>query len=197
MAERAATPARTGGRRRLGPGLTTFLVIDVILVLTFLVLLALHLTSDQDQEAPDAAAQTAAPEQPETTPEQSAPAEPEESETLTEFVLPSGNIHCTMTETSATCTILSFTYAAPEPPPGCGATAGHTLVVEAGSPPAYACDEGPPPAPPEGASTLEYGEGSTIGEMTCLSSENGVFCRHDPSGAGFSVARAGTTFFQP
>ena len=42
---------------------------------------------------------------------------------------------------------------------------------------------------------LAYGEASEIGEMTCQSSRNGAFCRHNPSGAGFSVARSGYTRF--
>src|SRR5690606_28575339 len=121
--------------------------------------------------------------------------EPEETEALTDFVLPSGNIYCSMTETSATCTILSFTYEPPPLPEGCTGTAGAVLSVTAGEAPTFPCVEEAPSGPPADAPELDYGEGSTIGEMTCLSSRNGVFCRHDPSGRGFSVARAGHQFF--
>lgn len=185
-----AAPARR--RRPLGPGLTAFLVVDVLLVLTFLVLLGLWL-SDGSEEEPQAAPSPTAPV--EETPEESAPAEPTENSGLTDFQLPSGNIYCSMTEDSATCTIVDFSYEPPPPPEGCAGTAGHVLTVSAGGPASFACVEGDVAPPPADLPVLDYGQGSTIGEMTCLSSRNGAFCRHDPSGAGFSVARAGTNFF--
>jgi hypothetical protein len=182
-------------RRALSPGLTTFLVVDVILVLTFLVLLVMSLANQGAGASPAAAVSPSASAEPETEPDQSAPAEPEQTAALTDFVLPSGNIYCSMTETTATCTILSFSYAAPPLPEGCTGTVGNVLNITAGAQATFPCVESPPTGPAEGTPVLDYGEGSTIGEMTCLSSTNGVFCRHDPSGKGFSLARAGTQFF--
>lgn len=198
MADRSAAPARTrrGGRRALTPALTTFLVVDVILVLTFLVLLVMSIANQTGAPtSPPAATSASSSVEPETQPEQSAPAEPEQTEALTAFVLPSGNIYCSMTDTTATCTILSFSYTPPPVPEGCTGTVGNVLNITAGAEPTFACVESPPTGPAEGTPVLEYGSGSTVGEMTCLSSTNGVFCRHDPSGKGFSLARAGTQFF--
>lgn len=193
MADRS--PAAGVARLGLGPGLTTFLVVDVILVVTFLVLLAMSQGDRGNRPAAQEPAPVETSAQPETTPEASAPEEPEESEALPAFVLPSGNIWCEMSDTSATCTILEFSFTAPEVPEGCAGTVGNVLTVTAGEDAGFACVEGSPAAAPAGTPVLDYGGGSTIGEMTCLSSQNGVFCRHNPTGTGFSLARAGTQFF--
>lgn len=191
MADRS--PATGVARRGLGPGLTTFLVVDVILVVTFVILLVMSQSGGRGgAEAQDPAETSPAAEE---TPEASAPAEPEESEALPAFVLPSGNIWCEMTDTAATCTILEFSFTPPEVPEGCAGTVGNVLTVTAGEDAGFACMEGPPVPPPAGTPVLDYGAGSTIGDMTCLSSQNGVFCRHNPTGTGFSLARAGTQFF--
>ena len=191
----AAAPAR-GGRRALSPGMTTFLVVDVILVLTFLVLLAMSLSAGRDgtPEAPAAPAVQGTSE-PETDPEESAPAEPETTEAVAAFQLPSGNIYCSLTDTSATCTILSFSYTAPDLPAGCGGTVGNVLSVTAAEGSTMPCVDAAPGPPVAGTPVLEYGQASKVGEMTCQSSPNGVYCQHDPTGKGFSVAKAGYRLF--
>lgn len=186
----AARPAR-----RLGPGLTAFLVVDVLLVLAFLVVLGTTLAGrDAGAALEGPAAAPAAPE-PETTPEESPGEDSQEVGEVRAFVLPSGNIHCAMDEGSATCTILAFSYERPAPPEGCAGQAGNVLTVDAAGTAGFACQEGEPAAAAEGTPVLEYGEQTTVGAMTCASSTNGVLCRHNESGAGFSVARAGYLFF--
>ncbi|WP_372593157.1 hypothetical protein [Actinotalea sp.] len=180
-------------RAPLSPGMTTFIVVDVILVLTFLALLALLGTGGSQVPTPVASASTT--DGPETTPDSSAPTAPTDAETLTSFVLPSGNIWCSMTETTAACTILQYTFTPPAVPEGCDGTVGNVLQVTAGEEAALACVVGEPQRAPAGTITLEYGQASTVGEMTCHSSTNGATCRHNPSGAGFSVARGGYTLF--
>lgn len=186
--------ARSGGPLAgLGPGWTTFLVIDAILVTTFLVLLVMQLAAGSpDDGAAPVPTESAATEEPETTPEPTAPTAPEENQALETFVLPSGNIWCSMTETSATCTIGSFTYTPPEKPADCAGAVGQVFSVTAAEGATLPCVTTAPPRP-EGAAVLEYGQASTIGDMTCQSSKNGATCRHNPTGAGFSVARAGYT----
>lgn len=190
MATEQTPPAR-GFFSRLGRGLTAFLVVDVVLVAVFAVLLVDALRGREGAEEPPAPTPSAAEESPEETPA----AGSEDVGALTTFVLPSGNIHCSMTEVSATCTILQFQFEPPEAPDGCDGTVGSTLTVEAGEAARFDCDEGDPPPVPDDATELDYGEQSTVGEMTCASSENGVLCRHNPSGQGFSVARAGYIIF--
>lgn len=185
---------RSGLLSLLSPGMRTFAIIDAVLVATFVVLIVMHLAAGPSRP-PVSAPTTASPSptgEPETTPEPSSPADPAENEVLTEFVLPSGNIWCTMTDTSATCTIGTFSYAPPEEE--CAGVIGPVLTLSAGEPAAMPCVEAAP-ARPEGAAVLDYGQASTIGEMTCHSSRNGATCRHNPTGVGFSVARAGYTFF--
>ncbi len=192
----AARPRGAGLLAGLSPGWTVFLVVDAILVLTFIVLLVTQL-ADNSPGGPDAApaAVTSTPtvsSAPESTPEVTAPAPPEENQAVADFVLPSGNIWCSMTETSVTCTIGSFTYVPPEKPAECTGAVGQVFSVTAAEGATLPCVEAAPPRP-EGAAVLEYGQASTIGEMTCMSSQNGATCRHNPTGAGFSVARSGYT----
>lgn len=194
-----SVPPAPGGdrpRRRLGPGLTAFLVVDVVLVVTFVVLAvsALGEVGDRrDRQAQADAAATASAPPAEESPDATAPADAEDARSLEGFVLPSGNIWCVMDTDEATCTILSIAYERPEPREGCDVELGQVITVTADGDVRYACEkaERPPADLPE----LDYGEGSTIGEMSCLSSRNGAHCRHDPSGGGFTVARAGVTIF--
>ena len=183
-------------RRRRSTAFRVLLVLDALLVLGFLVLLGTTLAGGDEGSTPDPAAEptATATAEPETTPEDSAPADPAQTQNLAGFVLPSGNIHCAMTESTATCTILEYSFTPPAPPEGCG-TLGGTLTVDAAAGASFVCADTPAPAPAAGTPVLEYGGGSTVGEMTCLSSQNGVFCRHNPTGAGFSLARAGTQIF--
>lgn len=192
----SATGSRAGGPTLSPTGFTTFLVVDAILVLTFVVLLVMHLVNSSAGGPPAAggpATETSATptEEPETTPEPTAPTAPAESAALAEFVLPSGNIWCSMTETSATCTIGSFSYTPPEAPAGCTGVVGPVLTVTAEEGASMPCVPEAPPRPD--APVLEYGQASTVGDMTCHSSRNGATCRHNPTGEGFSVARAGYT----
>ncbi|GEN79424.1 hypothetical protein [Actinotalea fermentans] len=188
-------PERRGGPSLSPTGQRTFLVVDAILVVTFAVLLVLHLVNSAAAPSTPAAAATPTPTSsaaPETTPEATAPSAPADNAALAEFVLPSGNIWCSMTQTSATCVIGQFSFAPPTPPPGCTGTVGPVFTVTAADGAAQPCVPEVPPRPDD-APVLEYGQASTIGEMTCYSSRNGATCRHNPTGEGFSVARAGYT----
>jgi hypothetical protein len=180
-------------RAPLGPGMTTFLVVDAILVMTFVVLLVMLGTGPRS--GPSLAASSSSAPGAELTPEASAPASPTDAESLATFALPSGNIWCTMTSTSATCTILQYTFTPPDLPAGCAGTVGNVLSVSAGQKALLTCVTGEPQRAPDGTTILEYGQASTVGEMTCHSSTNGATCRHNPTGSGFSVARGGYTFF--
>lgn len=190
-----STPTAGRPARRLGPGLTAFLVVDVILVLAFLVVLGTTLAGRDGGEPAAAPQPTASSPEPETSPDETPDADAEEVGEVRAFVLPSGNIHCAMDDGSATCTILSFSYERPAPPEGCTGQAGNVLTVDASGSTGFVCQEGEPAAAPAGTPVLDYGEQTTVGAMTCASSTNGVLCRHNESGAGFSVARAGYLFF--
>jgi hypothetical protein len=183
-------------RRRLGPGLTALLVVDLVLVAIFAVILFRTLSPADESPTPTPTAAQESPDpEPEVSPEETPDEDSEEVGEVRSFVLPSGNIHCEMTEERAFCTILAFSFEPPATPDGCDGSIGNNLSVTAGESAGFVCVEGEPPPVPGDATVLEYGEQSTVGEMTCASSTNGVLCRHNPSGEGFSVARAGYLFF--
>lgn len=192
-------PGAPRARRRLGPGMTIFLVVDVLLVLAVAVVLAAYL-SGGDAADPRADATpttsgspttrpTADPTQP--APTSSATAEPAGPGT---FALPSGNIACEVTADAATCTIADST-AEVVPVEGCAGSVGQvvTVTAEGASTP---CLQGALPGPAAaGTPVLEYGQSTTVGDFTCTSSTSGASCTHDPSGAGFTLARAGHQLF--
>jgi len=182
----------------LTPALRTFAAVDLVLVATFLVLLVVVRpgsgTEPPTTGAPTSSSASAASEAPETSPDPS-PAAATDTGELRTFVLPSKNIWCQMDASSATCTILSFTYTPPAPPEGCAGTVGNVLQIVAGKRAGFACLDGPPQPVPEGAPTLDYGKASAVGAMTCHASTNGVTCLHNATGEGFAVARAGYLLF--
>lgn len=107
------------------------------------------------------------------------------------FRLPSGNIACTLTADSATCTIANATFTVP-PVAGCTGTVGHTVVLDAHGV-ATPCETGPAPGPAgEDVPTLPYGSSSTLGGRTCTSATDGVTCT-DARGVGFRLARESLT----
>lgn len=179
-------PAR--GRRGLGPGLTVFLVVDILLVLAVLVALAAFLSGGERDPAAgaDPEASSTAPADPGAEPEET----PTGEVTPGAFASPSGNIACEITDVAATCTIADST-AEPVAVENCAGTAGQVLTVTAEGV-TTPCVQGalPGPAAP-GTPVLEYGESTTSGNFTCESERSGMTCRYDPTGAGFSLARAG------
>ncbi|HMO12212.1 MAG TPA: hypothetical protein PKB06_12085, partial [Actinotalea sp.] len=141
-------------RQRLTPAMMTFVVVDVILVVTFVALLVLLRPGLGSDGPPAADPGTVTDAPPETTPDTAAPSEPASPETFTAFVLPSGNIWCAMSATTATCTILSYTFTPPAPPEGCSGSVGHMLQVVAGDGSQLVCPDDPQPVP-EDTPTLE------------------------------------------
>lgn len=107
------------------------------------------------------------------------------------FRLPSGNIACTLTADSATCTIASATFTVPAVA-GCTGTVGHTVVLDAKGV-STPCETGAPPgAAGSDVPTLPYGSSSTLGGRTCTSATDGVTCI-DGRGVGFRLARESLT----
>jgi hypothetical protein len=185
-----STTPRPARRRGLGPALTTFLVVDVLLVLALLVALAAFLSGGRDPEGTDRGA-SSAPTQSGGT------ASPGSDAAISgAFALPSGNIACEITGDAATCTVADST-AEPVPLEDCAGTAGQVLTVTADGA-STPCVQGalPGPAAP-GTPVLEYGESTTSGDFTCDSATSGVTCRYDPTGAGFTLARAGHQILEP
>lgn len=184
--------ATAPGRRFTGPQLAVIVVV-VGLVLTFAVMLLMRLGSsgaaNAGQDVADGTggrSEMAGPAPSTSAPEPSATPEPEPEH----FASPSGNIVCSITADSADCVIRSFDYEpsdAVDCPDGAG---GHLRVEPAGA--TMPCA----PLVVEGAmAELGYGEELTAHDYTCSSERSGVTCRHEGTGYGFSVARAGYELF--
>jgi len=216
-----AAPRERGLRglvERLGPRLTALAVVDLVLVLGAMSVAGLVLTgglgrtagSDQSSQSPGPSG-TAALEEGVSSPTIPATAAkpPAGALTLTEFAAPSRNIVCRIMPESATCTIASFAYPTPpatsasasaspssstpsSSPAACsGGTVGHLFVVTKDGV-QIPCLPGPAPAAaPASIPVLAYGTATSVNGFTCSSDPSGILCRHDESGHGFKIARAG------
>ena len=192
-------PAPDSGRRShgtLGPRMTAFVVVDVLLLLAFLVVLALFLSGTIGGAAtggngPAAAPSTPAGATPGESPEPSSAPGVDEAAT---FALPSGNIACEITAAAAACTIAN-SAATPPVDAGCTGVIGNLLTVTADGAEKPCVEGALPGVAADGTSVLEYGQSTTAGDFTCTSSSTGVTCQHDPTGKGFRLARAGSELF--
>jgi len=212
-----AAPRERGLRglvQRLGPKLTALAVVDLVLVLGVVTVAGLLLTggldrtagSHQSSQSPGPSG-TAALEEGVSSPTIAATAAkpPAGALALTEFAAPSRNIVCRIMPESATCTIASFAYPTPpatsaspssstpsSSPAACsGGTVGHLFVVTKDGV-QIPCLPGPAPAAaPASIPVLAYGTATSVNGFTCSSDPSGILCRHDASGHGFKIARAG------
>jgi hypothetical protein len=115
-----------------------------------------------------------------------------DAEVLAEFASPSRNITCQITSAGASCGIAQLNQQ-PAPVEGCDGTTGYVVALDAEgqvSLPCVPASEQPKKAAKRMA-VLEYGDSITEGDFTCSSADTGMSCTYDPSGRGFSLARAG------
>src|SRR5690625_4955271 len=131
--------------------------------------------------APPAPATTAPQPEPEST---TPPAEPEPRY----FTSPTGNIACAIGVEAAECLTRSFDFE-PEAP-ACDSPGGYLRVTQHGA--ELPCEATTVDLTAE---ALAYGGELTEHGFTCTSQRSGVTCRHDASGHGFTVARAGYQMF--
>ncbi len=109
------------------------------------------------------------------------------------FQTPSGNIVCTIDNTSAACDISDFIYE-PPPPPECGKHIawGSRFVLAPGNPGAIECHGDTLRVP--GEPTLNYGQTISAGTITCDAQPSGVKCTDTSSGHYFQVSREAYSF---
>ncbi|TQL00974.1 hypothetical protein [Cellulomonas sp. SLBN-39] len=167
----------SGARGGLSRPMLLFIVIDALLVLTFLILLGTIGVNPgggtTDEPSTPAATSTAS-------------ADPQDVDDVA-FALPSGNIACTMGAGGVRCTIASYTYSPPTVP-GCSGTVGHAVALDAEGF-RFTCEDGTPGVASSDVPVLEYGEQESVGGWTCGSGTDGVTCT-DAEGVGFRLARA-------
>jgi len=99
-----------------------------------------------------------------------------------------------MTADAATCTIASST-ATPPTDATCTGVIGLKLTVTATGASRPCVEGAKPDVAAAGTPVLAYGQTKTVGAFTCTSSSNGVTCKHDPTGKGFKLERAGSSLF--
>ncbi len=180
--------------RRFVPAEIALMVIDAVLIVA---LVALLLTQpDGAPEASEGSSSSSAGEATETetdTPSSTqAVTPPEGALDLAEFATPTGNIWCTLTDTSATCEIATIDY---QPPPidGCDDNdlAGKVLTVSAEGA-EYPCPDGDiAGAAPDDRAVLDYESVTAVGDSMCTSMETGVTCTNLSTGASFTLTRRG------
>ena len=118
------------------------------------------------------------------SPLRSAPAGAEQS---SGFSSVSGNIHCTLNENSAYCTIQQFNFT-PGAEGDCRPGNPATLLVDTEDA-RFQCG-----GQSAGGATLAYDRSVTNGFMACTSTSEGISCWNTLTGSGFSVARASADF---
>ena len=180
-----------------------FLAVDVVLVLVFIVVLLVSRTGGSGAESttalePSSQSQTA--ESPSSSPQddEAPPPDGDEGDDASEaqmFASPSGNIVCSISPEAASCSIAELSDQGLVEDDSCDGTVGH--VVQVGDDGAERpCIEGDPPGKaPQATPELDYEESTSAFGYTCTSSRSGIICRHDATGHGFSIARAGSSLF--
>lgn len=118
------------------------------------------------------------------TPVRAAPAGAQQS---SGFSSVSGNIHCTLNENSAYCTIQQFNFT-PGDEGDCRPGNPATLLVDTEDA-RFQCG-----GQSAGGATLAYNIGVTNGYMACYSEDTGISCWNTLTGSGFKVARSEATF---
>jgi len=175
--------------RRLSAGWIAFIAVDVVLI-AMAAVFAVQIFNSSSPTATKAGGDTVA-----TTPAPSAseePAEPMQGEVLARFAAPSKNITCSVYADGVSCGIAQLNQQ-PAPTEGCEGTRGYVVTVDAEGTvdqPCVPASEQPKAAGGD-VDVLEYGDSITEGDFTCASDETGMSCTHDPTGKGFSLARAG------
>lgn len=183
-------------RRGLSPGMRAFLLVDVVLVLVFVaILLATRTGAGDSTGSPTASENPGAPAQSATPGPTRTPWSTEPTGEAELFASPSGNIVCSIAPEGASCSIAELAKEGLVKDEDCQGTVGH--IVRVGTDGAERpCVAGEPPGKaPEATPELDYEDARSAFGYTCTSSRSGMICRHDESGHGFSIARAGSSLF--
>ncbi|AEG43849.1 hypothetical protein [Isoptericola variabilis] len=199
----------TGGtsRRRKGgltPGWIAFIAVDALLLIVAVVFAVQIFAggggapTDEAEAGAGAGAQATqeAGEDAQGTEDDAAADELPAGEVLAEFASPSRNITCQITTAGASCGIAELDQQ-PAPVEGCDGTTGYVVAIDGEGRVSLPCvpSSDQPQKAGDGTSVLEYGQSVTEGDYTCSSAETGMSCTYDPSGRGFSLARAGIGTF--
>lgn len=198
-------------RRRLSPAMRAFVAVDVVLVIALVVvILATRGGPETPPPTSAAASATADPATPPATSPSAQASQTATSPTRTEdptedptegedearlFASPSGNIVCSISPDGASCSIAELSAEGLVEDEDCEGTVGHVVRVTAEGAERPCVTGRPPGKAPSGTPELEYETSTSAFGYTCTSSRSGIICRHDGTGHGFSIARAGSSLF--
>lgn len=191
-----AAPAARRSGKRLTPGWIAFIAADAILIIVAVVF-AINVLGGSDVPSVEAgaepgpvASQGADETKDEDEEDESASADPGAS--VSTFASPSRNISCEIFEKQVSCAIAELNQQ-PAPVEGCDGATGYVVSIDAEGEVALPCvgSADMPKKAPKKLDQVAYGESVTEGDFTCSSKQDGMYCQHDPTGKGFSLARAG------
>ncbi|MFE6969639.1 hypothetical protein [Isoptericola sp. NPDC057653] len=181
-------PPEPPRRRRLSAGWIAFIAIDVVLI-ALAAVFAVQILTSSSPNPPDAGADAVTTPAPSVSASEDAPMQ---GAALAKFAAPSKNITCTIYADGVSCGIAQLNQQ-PAPVDGCDGTTGYVATVDSDGNVKLPCvptDQQPKKAGGK-VDTLDYGKSLTEGDFTCTSEQTGMSCTHDPTGKGFSLARAG------
>jgi hypothetical protein len=175
-------------RRRLSPGWIAFIAVDVVLAVVALVFVVQALGGSDVPTVSTPSDTPAAVQQDDAAAEEEAAGG--FGAQVAELRSPSRNISCQIFEAGVSCGIAELNQR-PAPVEGCDGSSGYVVALDAAGDVALPCVAEKPKKAPKKLDELAYGESVTEGDFTCTSEQDGMYCRHDPTGNGFSLARAG------
>lgn len=111
-----------------------------------------------------------------------------------QFIMPSGNIACSLTD-KAICVVYETDAAITNADNCPGGVLGHAFQLESDGKVTQLCTGKSPVKPASGIATLAYGEERTVGPYTCASTRDGVTCKSTQNGHGFTLSRGGLDTF--
>ncbi|WP_277212494.1 hypothetical protein [Isoptericola croceus] len=193
-AQNPAAPAPSR-RTRLTPGWIAFIAVDAILII---VAIGFAFNALRGADAPAVDAGT----DPDAVASQDAQGDADEGDadvdvadpgaSVAQFAAPSRNISCEIFENQVSCAIAELNQQ-PAPVEDCDGTTGYVVTLDEEGTVALPCVPGSdkPKKAPKKRDQVAYGDSVTEGDFTCSSRQDGMYCQHDPTGKGFSLARAG------
>ena len=115
-----------------------------------------------------------------------------QADSSSQFQSPSGGITCMMStgddgQSRASCQVDEYTYIPPPKPAECHLNWGSQLTLNQGSAADFACQHQSLRSP--GEQTLDYGQTSSVGAITCDSEPTGMTCTDTGTGHYFRISR--------
>jgi len=191
-----------GGNRKF-----LFVMLAVVAAIAIAGILVLVLGGGDDDETTTAAS-TATEETVETVEEETTTEEsgggggnnnggdetgPPDADNPALFKLGESDINCMMEEMAVSCDIPDFTYSPPPKPDDCPGDWGGRISLGLQGPADFVCYSDALPSTGTDV-VLDHGQSSTVGDFTCTSDGDAVYCQNNKTGYMFTVAEGAYQF---